>query len=111
MFVAMVDVRVMRMGMPHCRVEMRVAMRFAWRVVGTVRVLMVFVVDVAMVVEHLFVVVHVFMALRQVEPYAYTHESGRRQEHERESLSENEQRQRRPDEGRQREISPGASRS
>ena len=97
----MVDVRVMGMGMPHRRVEVRVTVGFPRGVVGTVRVLVVLVVDVAVVVEHLFVFVHVFMALRQVEPYPYAHERGRRQKDERDCLLEDEQGQSCPDEGRQ----------
>ena len=90
MLVAMVDVRVVGMGMPHRRVEVRMAMRFPRRIVGAVRVLVVFVVDVAMVVEHLFVYMNMFVAFRQVEPYAQTHERGRRQKNKGEFLSKNE---------------------
>jgi len=111
MLVAMMDVRVMGMGMPHRRVEVRVAVGFPCGVVGTMRVLMMLVVDVAVVVKHFFVFVHVFVALRQVEPHTYTHERGRRQKDERDCPLEDEQGQSRPDEGRQREIGPGASRS
>ncbi len=92
MFVAVMDVRVVRMGMRHCRVEVRVAVGFPRRVVGTMCVLMVFVMDMAVFVEHLLVFMHVFMALRQVEQYPDAHERGRCKEDERESLSENEQR-------------------
>jgi hypothetical protein len=82
-----VDVRVVRVGVPHRRVVVRVAVRLAGRVVRAVGVLVVYVVDMGVVVEHLFVVV--FVPLHQVQPHPDANEGGGQEEGSRGPVAEN----------------------
>ena len=65
---AVVDVGVVGVTVLERLVMMRVRMRLAWRIVGTVLVSMVLVVDVEMRMDELFVDVPVLVPFGQVEP-------------------------------------------
>ena len=93
MIVPVVDVRVVDVGVGHRLVPVRVAVRFAGRVVGAVFVPVVFVVDVAVVMLHRLVPVFVFVPLRQVQPDADPHERRRNTEADRKPVLEDRQRQ------------------
>lgn len=71
-----VDVGVMRMGMDHRLVTMRVRMRLAWRFARTVGVLVVFVVGVEVVVFHRLMPVLVLVSFCEMQPDAQRHEDG-----------------------------------
>ena len=72
----MVDVRIMRMGMDHRLVTMRVGVRFARQGARAVGVLVVFVVDVEVVVFHRLMPMPGFVTLGQMQPDAQHHENG-----------------------------------
>ena len=55
MIVTMMDVRIVRVRMPHCRMGVRMAMRLSYRGTGVMFVLVMFVMDMAVVVFHGFV--------------------------------------------------------
>src|SRR4051794_35155243 len=73
-FVAVVDVRVVRMAVADRLVAVRVAVGLAGRVAGEVLVLVVLVVAVQVIVLHRLVFVLVFVALGQVQPHADAHQ-------------------------------------
>lgn len=104
MVVAVVNVRVVRVRVSHRQVVVRVAVWFARRVVGTVCVLVVFVVDVTVVVRHRLVFVFMIVPLGQVQPNSDTHESRSQKEDRRGLVTEQGQRDHRPDEGSDREV-------
>ena len=84
----MVDVWVVRMGVPHRWVMVRMAVGFAGRVVGAVFVLVVFVVDVAMLVGDRLMVVFVGVSLGQVQPDPDAHEASGQVEGDRGTVPE-----------------------
>ena len=104
MLMAVVDVRVVRVGVSHRRVVVRMAVGFAGRIVRTVLVLVVFVVNVTVVVGHRLMVVFVFVPLGQVQPDPHAHERSGQEKCDRGPVCENHQRDRRPDEGGHREV-------
>ena len=57
-------------------VMMGVRVRLAGRIIGTVPVLMMFVVNVEVLVSHCLVRVLVLMAFREVQPHTDGHETG-----------------------------------
>lgn len=69
-FVSVMKVRVVRVRVAHGRVAVRVRVRLARWVVRPVRVLVVFVVDVRVFVDHLLVLVFVVVSLGQMKPHA-----------------------------------------
>ena len=80
MIVSVMNVRVMRMRVPHRKVFVRMTVRFARRVIRAVFVSMVFIVDVTMVVRHRLVVVFVLVTLGQMQPHSHAHEKSREEE-------------------------------
>ena len=80
MAVPVVDVRVVRVRVAHRSMFVRMAVRFAGRVVRAVVVLVVFVVDVGVVVGHRLMVVFVVVPLGQVQPDPDTHEGSGQEE-------------------------------
>ena len=77
MFMPMMDVRVVGVGVSHCLVRVRVAVRLSWRVVGGVLMLVVFVMDVAVFMLHRLMCVLMFVPLGKVQPDADAHERSR----------------------------------
>jgi hypothetical protein len=66
MSVAMMNVRVMRMGVGHFLVPVLMRMRFAGRIVERVGMLVMFVMDVQMFVLHRFMVVQMLVPFGQM---------------------------------------------
>ena len=64
---AMMDVGVMGMGMPHRGMSVGMRVRFAGRIVRAVFVLVVGVVFMSMFVERFFMIVFMFVPLGQVQ--------------------------------------------
>ena len=73
MFVPMVNIRVMRMGMAHRRMRVRMAVWFTRRIGRIMFVLMMFVVNVAVLMFHRLVFVFVLVPFGQMEPHAQAH--------------------------------------
>ena len=82
------DVRVVRVRVPHRAMVVRVAVRLAGRVVRAVVVLVVFVVDVGVVVGHHLMVVFVVVPLGQVQPDPHAHEGSGQEEGDRGTVPE-----------------------
>jgi hypothetical protein len=57
------DIGIVRVGVSHRRVGMRMAVRFTRRIAGAMLMLVMFVVDVAMIVGHWFVGMFMLMLL------------------------------------------------
>ena len=74
MFVAVMGIGVVRMRVPQRRVAVRVRVWLPRRVVGAVCVLVVFVVNVRVFVDHLFMLVFVVVSLGQVKVHAQPHQ-------------------------------------
>ena len=74
------DVGIMRVGMCQPCVLMAVGVRFAWRIAGSVFVLVVLVVIVKVLVLHRLVNVPMFVAFGNVQPDACEHENARNAE-------------------------------
>ena len=102
---------VVRVGVPHRRVVVWVRVRLARRVVGAVRVLVVFVVNMRVVVVHFFMRVFVVMRFGQVQPDAQAHQRARRREGPRHALAKHQKRHGRADERGRREVRPGPGRA
>ena len=92
MVMTVVDVGIVGVGMGLGFVLVRVAVRLSRWVVGRVFVLVVFVVDMAVVMLHRFVLVLVFVLLREMQPDADAHERSRHAEENGESFLEDHQR-------------------
>ena len=90
MLVTVMNVRKMGVRVTQSSMVVWVAVRLPNGVIRAVSVLVVFVVDVAMVVSLGFVFVFVLVPLRQVEPQAHRHQSARRQQSERKTLTEDQ---------------------
>jgi hypothetical protein len=73
--VLVVDVWIMRVRVAHRLVVMNVAMRLAGRIVRSVLMLVMLIVDVSVFVGHCLVIVFVIVPLRQVQPDADAHQS------------------------------------
>lgn len=101
MAVAMVQVRVVRVGMGHSPMRMEVAVGFL-----PVPVLVVFVVAVSMIVPKRLVPVLMRMSLSEVQPHATSHQ--RRSDHEVDcqTITENEYGEGRPNKRSRRKIRP-----
>ena len=79
--VLVMDVRVMRVAVGQRRVGVLVGMRFAAVPIEIVRVLMVFVVYVAVRMGDRLMGVQVLVTLGQMQPYARAHQAGGQPEH------------------------------
>ena len=73
----MVDVGIVRMGVRHPRMSVRVAMRLSGRITRCVLVLMMRVVHVRVHVVHCLVHVYVLVPLGDVQPNTEAHASRR----------------------------------
>ena len=73
--VAMVQVRIVRMGVDQWCVAMAVAVGFAHRAIGFMSMLMMRVMNMTMLMFDRFMTVNVIVALGQVQPDAQPHES------------------------------------
>ena len=93
MIVAVVQVRQMRMGVPHRLVHVLVEVRLG-TFVAAVGVLMMFVVDVAMSVSEALMLVFVRVVLREDQPGPERHQHGRGNQARRERLAEERYRER-----------------
>src|SRR6266566_9194360 len=89
----------------------RMRMGLARRVLGTVRVLMVFVMQMRMRVSHRLVNVLMFVMLSHVQPETQCHEHSCREELQGDGLSERDNGGNSPQEGRCREIGSCSRRS
>ena len=75
MSMPMMEVRVVRMPVHQAHVPMAMSVRFARRVAGAMRVLMMLVVTMPVFMLHRFVNVLVLVPLGQMQPEAETHQS------------------------------------
>ena len=107
MLVPVMQVRQMRMGMGQRWMFMPVRVRLG-PLVAAVRVLVVLVVDVTMIVSHIFVLVLVGMLLGQYEPRGGNHQCKRDAERNGEWFPERENCNRGADERRGTEMRGGA---
>ena len=107
MIVAVMLIRQMGMGMGQRRMFVPVRVRLG-PLVAAVRVLVVLVVDVTMIVSHIFVLVLVGMLLGQYEPRRSDHQCKRDAERNGEGFPKRENRNRGADEGRGAEMRSGA---
>ena len=78
--VPVVQVWIVRVLVPHRHVMMPMGVRLARRIGGTVGVLMMLVMDVAMLMVERLVHVHVLVPFGKVQIDAEAHEHGRRHE-------------------------------
>ncbi len=83
MVVTVMEVRHVRVTMPHRLVTVPMRMRLSGRIGRTVLVSMVFIVTMAMVVFQGLMKMFVLVVLRQVEPHPDHHQQKRRPEKER----------------------------
>jgi hypothetical protein len=104
MTVSVVNVRHVRVRVPHRAVLVEMSVRFARWIEGAVRVTMVFVMDMWMRMRHRRVNVFVFVTLGEVQPDAQCHETARRQELKRDGLRQRHDRRYRPHEWRRAEV-------
>lgn len=107
----MIDVRVMRMAVGHRRMGVLVRMRLAAIPVEIVRVLVVFIVHVAVRVGDPLVGMQVLVTFGHVQPHARAHQDGGNPEHPRGVFAERQDRDRRADERRGGEIRARARRT
>ena len=104
MTVSVVNVRHVRVRVPHRAVLVEMSVRFARWIEGAMRVTMVFIMDMWMRMRHRRVNVFVLVMLGEVQPDAQRHETARRQELNRDGLRQHHDRRYRPHEWRRAEI-------
>ncbi len=97
MHVPMVNVRVMGVRVSQRHMVVGMTVRFSWRVIGQVLVLMVFVVHVTMVMVQRFVFMFVLMLFSQMQPNADAHQCRRAEEGRGEAFPKYRQRENCPD--------------
>jgi hypothetical protein len=110
-FMPVVQIGIVRMLVPHRGMVKVVSMGFAHRVVCSVVVSVMFVMDMVVLVILRLVSMVVFVPLREMEPDSYAHQSGCRHERKSDRLPEQHERQRRAEEWRRREIRSGPGRA
>lgn len=99
MVMTVVDVRVVRVPMPHFPMGMRVAVSFF-----TMPVLVVFIVHVSVVVRQRLVPMRVSMPLSQMQPDAHSHKRRGTEKREGQALAQNQNGKGCPDKRGHREI-------
>lgn len=108
MTMTMMQVRIMRVGVGQRNVFVAVGVRFASRVAGCVRVLMMFVVNMTMIVIERVMDVIMFVPFDQMQADADSHEDRGSDQAKRDGLLKDGDGEHRANEGRGRKISPRA---
>jgi hypothetical protein len=104
----MMQVGIVRVPVHHRRMAMPVGVRLSLRLIKTVDVLVVLVVDVRVLMLHGLMNVLVLVSLGEVEPDAQAHEHATNEEPQRHRLVEHWDRKERPDKGCGREVGAGS---
>ena len=108
---AVMQVGKVRMDVGHRFVPVEVSVGFVHRIVGTVPVLVMRVVEMGVIVLYLFVGMPVLMALGQVQPDAERHRGRRQRQPDGHRFAEEPKPDDRANERRRGEISPGPRRA
>ena len=111
MFVSVMDVGKVRVAMPQLGVHVPVRVGLPRWLGANMVVLVVLVMHVPMLVGNLLVPMFVLVALRQMKPDAEGHEGTGCNDPDRHRFPQNEHGDQPPEEGSQREVRPGPSRS